>query len=649
MRCTNGRQISWVVLVAVLSVGCGGIYVRPRNPVDLFDDWRVSLGVGGKLSPRTEQTLRNLALAGLYQHDPEGACVRLHQIAVEDPQPDLLFALAEIHYQRGQITDRTPSALDHYYLCAGYAYHYLFATADQDRPGSLVPADTFDPRFRLACSLYNSSLAKCLTAAQRSGRLDPRQELRLPTPDGRGFRLSVCHIGFAWPAEEFGSLRLCEDFEVVGLANQYHTYGLGVPLLGSRARGSPPAPGGAHYPRQVSFPVTAFFRFDGTLADLGSCRCGQLELYDPLAIQAIEVRGRRVPLETDLTTPLAHALAHTGQDVLPYAAFLDPDHFAGKTGLYLAEPYQPGKIPVVFVHGLLSSPLTWAPLYNDLRADPVLRSRYQFWFFFYPTSSPYLASAADLRQDLARLRQAVDPNGQDAALGQMVLVGHSMGGLIAHLLTVQGGDDFWALAADRPLAQLKTLESTRQELERVFYFQRDPGVRRVVFLATPHQGSTLSPSFAGRLGDHLARLPQRLINYTQDLDSENPDVRVALRSTDLPTSIDLLAPEAPALELLAARPRPEGVHYHSVVGVLPHGPGWLGRLLGGPEVGDGVVPYASAHLGSVDSEVIVPQYHTEVHHHALAVQEVRRILHEHLASLPTDFVVPVRAVVGDHP
>ena len=91
--------------------------------------------------------------------------------------------------------------------------------------------------------------------------------------------------------------------------------------------GAPPPPGGAHYPGKVSFPATAFFRFEGTLADLASCRCGQLELYDPLAIQTIDVHGRRVPLETDLTTPLAHSLAHAGQDVIPYAAFVGPRSF----------------------------------------------------------------------------------------------------------------------------------------------------------------------------------------------------------------------------------------------------------------------------------------------------------------------------------
>src|SRR5262249_41380754 len=156
-----------------------------------------------------------------------------------------------------------------------------------------------------------------------------------------------------------------------------------------------------------------------------------------------EVRGRTVPLETDLTTPLAYYLAGTDLDRLQYVGFLRADRLQGRTGIYTPEPYQPGKIPVVLVHGLLSSPLTWAPLFNDLRADPRIRERFQFWVYFYPTGNPYLATAADLRKNLARLRADFDPEHKDAALDRMVFVGHSMGGLVSKLMTTDSGDDFW--------------------------------------------------------------------------------------------------------------------------------------------------------------------------------------------------------------
>ena len=121
-------------------------------------------------------------------------------------------------------------------------------------------------------------------------------------------------------------------------------------------------PSGTRYPEGVSFPVTAFFRFDGTLADLPSRRVGELEFYNPLAIQNVAVRGHTIPLQTNLTTPLAYMLSGTGLDYVGYYGFFAPEKVQSQQGIYMLEPYQPGKIPVLMIHGLLSSPITWAPL-----------------------------------------------------------------------------------------------------------------------------------------------------------------------------------------------------------------------------------------------------------------------------------------------
>jgi pimeloyl-ACP methyl ester carboxylesterase len=342
-----------------------------------------------------------------------------------------------------------------------------------------------------------------------------------------------------------------------------------------------------------------------------------------------------VPLETDLTTPLAYYLAHARLETSGYVGFFCPDCLADKAGIHTLEPYQPGKIPVVLIHGLLGSPLTWAPVYNDLLADPVLRKRYQFWVYFYATGTPYLLTAAHLRQELDKLRNDLDPRKEDAALDEMVVVGHSMGGLVSRLLTVDGGDDFWKLVSPVALASLKLEPQTRQELEATFYFRRCPGVRRAIFLATPHKGSKISPSPIGRVGDWLAGVPRAVALTAKDVAQNNPELAPTLGGRHLPTSIDLLDPASPALELLSYRPRPKEVHYHSVVGITPPTVLLVERLLGGGyrQPGDGVVPYASAHLDEAESELVVPSDHYHVHQHPLAVLEVRRILLEHLREV----------------
>ena len=465
--------------------------------------------------------------------------------------------------------------------------------------------------------------------ARRPAR--PAQALRLPSGDGGAFTLSVVHTGFPWRPEEFGPLLACDDYQVEGLANQHHAYGLGVPLIVVRDPAAPP-PEHNYYPKRVSFPATAFFRFDGGLAELGARRTGRLELYNPLTVQAVEVRGRTVPLETDLTTPLAYFLADANLETAAYVGFLRGDSLQGRYGVHMLEPYQPGKIPVVLVHGLLSSPLTWMPAFNDLRADPALRDRFQFWFYFYPTGDPYLATAADLRRDLEKLRADLDPDHRDAALDRMVLVGHSMGGLISKLLTVDSGDDFWRVVSGRPFGDLTLRPETRDELHRIFFFNREPFVKRVIFLGTPHHGSSLSPSPLGRLGDELVRLPKGLMDAVKDAAAENPGQPVLRNFHSLPTSVDLLAPGEPSLELLASRPCPPGVHYHSVVGIVPPGRALEAAADRPLRAGRRRRALQEHHLDDAESELIVPADHFHIHQHPLSILEMRRILLEHAAE-----------------
>lgn len=684
----------WLVGFTLLGLlGCSyGISVRQAKGPDLLRAWRASRIEADELSPRSLQTLHRFDLETAYKRRPEEAFAFLRQDVVKqaNPDPDQLFALAEMSYLFGKKAEKHDQvhAAGYYYLCAGYAYHYLFPNKEpkerEEVPRICGQGDfdyfAFDPRFRFACDLYNTGLSKCITAAQRVGRLDPRQELHLPTPDGQGFTLTVHHHGFPWQPEEFGPLLQCADYEVVGLANHYRGYGLGVALIGTRdpqmqardqsmvwmdkhvrgrsaerdtparlgpveakplAPGMPAEPPSARvagrFPHEMSFPVTAFFRFEGDIADLGTQRSGRLELYNPLAVQDVHIHKRKVPLETDLTTPLAYFLSRTDLEGIEYKGFLSADNIQDRTGIYMFEPYQPGKIPVVMVHGLLASPLTWTTMFNDLRADPELRKRYQFWFYLYPTGNPYLATAADLRQELSRLRSDLDPAGRDGALDHMVLVGHSMGGLVSRLLSADSGDDFWKLVADRPLDDLKISPDTRAELRRVFYFRQQACVEREIFIGTPHHGSKLSPSPAGRLAARLVRLPRKLMKATGDLAHADPTGMIHAGDNQIANSVDMLEPKSPALELLSARPQPPSVHFHSIIGSA------YGE---GQDSSDGVVPYSSAHLDNVDSEIIVSASHMNIHHHPRAILEVRRILLEHLRTVQQDGVMPIPTTPG---
>src|SRR5829696_1881499 len=215
------------MLLCLPLAGCGSMWVRPAGGHGLFAAANAS-PLANPVSDRTYQTLRNFDLEDAYHDNALDAFLALQKFAEKEPSEDLVFALAEIAFVQGRDVERKDccGAIPFYYLSAGYAFHYVYG------PEGGSP---FDPRFRVACELYNASLSKCVRAAQRVGRLDPRKGLTMPTRDGTGFRLSVSHHGFAWKPEEFGTLHFAEDYRAEGLSNRHRTFGLGVTLFATRA------------------------------------------------------------------------------------------------------------------------------------------------------------------------------------------------------------------------------------------------------------------------------------------------------------------------------------------------------------------------------------------------------------------------------
>jgi triacylglycerol esterase/lipase EstA (alpha/beta hydrolase family) len=172
-----------------------------------------------------------------------------------------------------------------------------------------------------------------------------------------------------------------------------------------------------------------------------------------------------------------------------WAAFSNPSRF-NASGLYLLRPYQPGRVPLVLIHGLASDAFTWDQVVATLESDPMIASRYQIWLYQYPTGLSYLRTAADLRRELMSTREILDPQKLDPAIDQTVLVGHSMGGLLAKLQVSYSDDKLWRAISDVPLNDALNTGPIPDETVSAFLFQPVPHVKRVVYMATPHQGST---------------------------------------------------------------------------------------------------------------------------------------------------------------
>ena len=113
----------------------------------------------------------------------------------------------------------------------------------------------------------------------------------------------------------------------------------------------------------------------------------------------------------------------------------------------------------------------WTQAVNQLLADPQIRSRYQFWFYLYPTGLPVWWSAANLRSELDRFRTTLDPSHTNPNLNNMVIVGHSMGGLISSLMVRKGGEDLWRQFMVTPPEKLKISRPAKEHLLKIVNFE----------------------------------------------------------------------------------------------------------------------------------------------------------------------------------
>jgi pimeloyl-ACP methyl ester carboxylesterase len=295
-------------------------------------------------------------------------------------------------------------------------------------------------------------------------------------------------------------------------------------------------------------------------------------------------------------------------------------------GLSVLRPYQRGKIPVVLVHGLWGSPWQWASIVRGIETDPVLRERYQVWTYGYSTGDPIPHAASLMREDLRLARLQLDPDRSDAAFDRMVIIGHSMGGLLAKMSVQDSGRKLWELIADKPIDDLRGSEADQAILRQCTMFGPLPEVRRVIFIATPHRGSEVDRASLSRLGSRVIRMPSSLqAAYGRLRQANAPDFLSEYFRGRLPTSIDELRWQSPILMRLCEIELAPGVAFHSIIADR--------RATPGPGGNDGLVSYRSSHLDNPASELLVSSGHLCLEHPAVS-SEIRRILGEHGLGVP---------------
>jgi len=607
MHALLGR-VSAVVLLPVL-VGCStpGARVRSSAVVGTVAE---TLPKADGLDQQTRELLSREGLLATFRRDPSDAVRQLHQRWSGDLDESRRAGLASVCSAAAGRSD--PAVAPGFHLAAA-EFAWPLAIADP----------TSDARRRCRAIHSNSSgeLAEHLFGVGGPDAFGTRRETGFKGPL-RDYQLRVVEPGSKRVnIREFDTLVRADRLELRKMKVERHRVdGLGSEMVlhleqtPARLEVNP-----LIGPAGMALPINANLVFGraGNRVDL--------VFSDLTRTRTVRHGGRKLPLSADFTAPLAVLLNHSEIASVLYGvkAMVRTTDYEKQTGIYQLEPWREDQIPVILVHGLASSPTTWLPIVNEISADPVLQERYQILAYRYPTGYPIGRNAATFRRHLREMREQLGPAGRNQNMQRMILVGHSMGGILSNLQLRSSGEEMRKLVFDRPLDEVELSDEHREQLEEMAHFDPDPNIRCAVFIASPHRGSKIAGNALGRFGSRLIRLPLDVLTLGQ-ADEEIHGVtdlgsRMLHERND---SIKTLDDNNPILSAALRLPLGKGVRYHSIIGRKnPKDPL--------AESSDGFVTYPSSHLDDATSEKVVKATHTSILRDDMAIEELRRILYLH--------------------
>jgi pimeloyl-ACP methyl ester carboxylesterase len=632
------------ITALLVASGCAMVTVKSRGTGDYVAMTRGDVLTTGKLSESGTETLR---VAGIEpkpcRNEPASCVAQLDAVSGLGDERRLatqaelwtVEAIARGRRAGGKAMD--DAALHAWLEAARHAYAYLFFTART--PGERA----FENRQTQVRDYYNYAVQQVVGEVFRRWRATPQ-----PQGDGSlaidSWRFDTDLSGFRLP----GDTQVPEDLydanglRFNGLRSTYRRDGFGAELIAKVSASSVGDPtarlldpdaisdndaGQKSGERDADFsempyaPTTALLRFHGaSLQEVLTTHQVTLVPYDPYRNAEVVLHGQRVPLAGNFTAAYGLWLARSGFAAQSVRSMLGRKRGIDRPHLYLMQPYDPDRHVLLMLHGLGSSPEAWVNVANEIMGDEALRQHYQIWQVYYPTNTPIPYNRMQIEALVQRTLKHFDPGGRAAASQNMVLIGHSMGGVIGRLLVSSSGETLWqSLTADRRLDGERG-QRIRERLSPLLHFEPLPEVDRAIFIAAPHRGTPVAEGRLGRLVGKLIRLPvtlvQRFGDVLQDLAGQD-----SKGSHVVPTGIDNLRDTDPfilASENLPISPR---VRYNTIIGKDDDLP-----LL---ESSDGVVPYRSAHLDGAESEKVIQSWHS-VQETPQAILEIRRILHEQM-------------------
>lgn len=602
------------LLALVLAAGCSSQvavdYVGQPGRQNYEDTFVFS----GGLSSETVNVLGNHLLQKKMKKNPGQFIRELEQLYRKEPSTRNLIAVAETSQMIAASLRNTPDEAVKYDLTTLINTSIYFDMVIKKNAPKL-----FDPEAIIAVKCYNQALTE-LFAYLRQRELHSASGFELTAAGGQNIHFTEPEFQMPVKAGQIAEFMLCADYRPENLTHDSRHFGIGAPLICQLKEGAIP---GTVFAEDQVIPGTLLIKITSADDDTPEERKKAGLIYvDSRSNDVITMKDLQLPLAQDFSTPLAYMVRRPQVFNFFQRTFLI-EKTQQAEGLYHLEPHDDNRIPIVLVHGLMSDIRTWLQLINTLQSDPELRKNYRFMGFSYSSGNPIFISAMHLRQALAKERSRLEAGKHDLTkFDRMILIGHSMGGLLARLMISRSNDELLSSFIGKEVYR-DSINYQDQAFRDLLIFEPVAPVKRVIFMAVPHRGSELALSWVGKVGSSMIKIPKSLIDFnakllrhlTTDSDTLNRE-----KMMERFNGIDNLSPSGPALQLLNRLPMAD-IPCHSVIGNRKNG--------GVPGGSDGVVPYASSHLDHAKSEVVVQSGHS-VQQNPLAIQEIKRILKLHL-------------------
>ncbi|WP_227670121.1 esterase/lipase family protein [Psychrobacter namhaensis] len=430
-----------------------------------------------------------------------------------------------------------------------------------------------------------------------------------------------------------------------------------------------------------------------SVLDVLSSRQLDIHLYNPYQSESVRILNNDYPLAANFSAGYGLWLSENQLDGVGYLNLITRQPEERLPKLFMLEPYDPNKRVIIMLHGLASSPATWVNLTNDILNDDKLRENYQVWQIFYPTNLPILENRYQIQRLINSTYQQTDPNGQNRASKNSVIVSHSMGAIIARMMLSDDNlvEDFDKLD-DQPLFSSSEKRRIRnalketfaeEQLKERFELKALPQVDTAVFLSAPFRGTDYADRWFTRALRRIVYLPVGLVKTVTDnlatIATQGDLAQNPLGALYLQNGASQLSDKSSFIQLTKDITINERITYHSIIanndaditkGLAQLQPSGAKidlsqateedkkettntsdtldtqKIPAEPliaavtvdenisqalteRLSDGIVPYTSAHLDGAASETVINGGHS-IQTNPQTILTLRRILHQQL-------------------